>query len=185
MTEREIQLRLDRLALQYLAAIDGDDFKTVEALWAQAADDPDLDEMLHGLNAELAEEQESRDRESVTTALLEGIERHMPSAEIIRSPAGQLSAAEVADHIRRHPPAGLTLDDLKLNDALRRATEVVPTELGITQVTRWGTRFGSAPQAYWRAFREAALDLWMERTSAENYRMAARPKRPKRKGESP
>ena len=99
----------------------------------------------------------------------------MPSAEVIRSPAGQLSVAEVAEQIRRHPPAGLTLDDLKLNDTLRRATEPVPTELGISQVTRWGTRFGSAPQAYWRAFREAVLDLWMERTSAENYRMAADP----------
>ena len=86
--------------------------------------------------------------------------------------------------VRRHPPAGLTADDLRLNDVLRRATEPVPEELGITQVTRWGTRFGSAPQGYWRAFREAALDLWMERTSAANYQMAARPKRPKRKGDA-
>ncbi len=180
MMERENQLRLDELALRYLAAIDGDHFETIEALWAQAADDPDLEEMLHGLNAELAAEQDSQERESATRAILEGIEQHMPSAEIIRGATGQLSVAEVAEHIRRHPPAGLTSDDLRLNDTLRLATEPVPMELGISQITRWGTRFGSAPQAYWRAFREVALDLWMERTSTENCRMAARPQRPKR-----
>src|SRR4051812_12704596 len=99
MTERENQLRLDRLALRYLAAIDGDDFETIEAIWAQAADDSDLDTMLHGLNAELAAGQDSQDRDSVTTAILEGIERHMPSAEIIRPATGQLMVAEVAEHI--------------------------------------------------------------------------------------
>jgi hypothetical protein len=185
MTERENQLRLDRIALRYLTAIDASDFDAIEALWTQAADDPDLDAMLYGLNAELASEQESQERESVTSAVLEAIEHHLPSAEIMRPEAGQLLVSEVAEHIRRHPPRGLTIDDLKLNDALRRTSEPVPTELGISQVIRWGTRFGTAPQEYWRAFREAALDLWMQRTSAETYRMAARPQRPKRKGEAP
>ena len=62
---------------------------------------------------------------------------------------------------------------------------MVPAELGISQVIHWGARFGSAPEAYWRAFRETALDMWMERTSAENYQLAARPKRPKQPGDTP
>jgi hypothetical protein len=52
-------------------------------------------------------------------------------------------------------------------------------------VVRWGTRFGSAPEAYWRAFRDVALDLWMQRTSAGEYQMAARPQRPQRPGDKP
>src|SRR5262249_49791077 len=111
--------------------------------------------------------------------------RQMPSAEIIRPIAGPLTVAEVAEHIRRHPPPGLTAEDLRLNDVLRKATEAVPAELGLTQVVHWGGRFGPAPEAYWRAFREVALDLWMERTSATNYQLAARPQRPRRPGESP
>lgn len=185
MTSREKQHRLDQLALQYLAAVETEDFDTIDALWEQAADDADLDAMLHGLNAELAAEQDAQEHAAVASAVLDTIEKHMPSAEVIRPATGPLTVAEVAEHIRRHPPAGLTTDDLKLNDLLRKATEAVPGELGISQVIRWGARFGSAPEAYWRAFREVALDLWMERTSAANYQIAARPKRPKRPGDTP
>ena len=180
MTNRENQHRLDKLALTYLEAIEQDDFSTIETLWNQAADDPDLDAMLHELNAEIVAEQDAQQHSPITSAVLDTIEQHMPSAEVIRPITGPLTVAEVAEHIHRHLPAGLNNDDLKLNDVLRNVMEAVPPELGISQVIRWGTRFGSAPEAYWRAFREVALDLWMERTSAEQYQMAARPRRPKR-----
>jgi hypothetical protein len=183
MTDRENQHRLDHLALQYLAAVEAEDFDSIVALWERAADDADLDAMLHGLNAELVAEQDAEEHAAIAAAVLEQIERHMPSAEVIRPTTGPLTVAEVAEHIRRHPPAGLTTDELHFNDVLRQATEAVPAELGISQVIRWGTRFGSAPEAYWRAFREVALDLWMQRTSAEQYQMAARPRRPKRPGD--
>jgi hypothetical protein len=184
MTNRGNQHRLDRLALQYLAAVETEDFDTIDALWRQAADDADLDAMLHGLNAELVAERDAQEQAAIGSAVLESVERHMPSAEIVRTATGPLTVAEVAEHIRRHPPAGLTTDDLRLNDVLRKETEEVPAELGISQVIRWGTRFGSAPEAYWRSFREVALDLWMERTSAANYQLAARPQRPKRPGDT-
>jgi hypothetical protein len=183
MTDRENQYRLDELALRYLAAVETEDFDAIGALWEQAADDPDLDAMLHGLNAELASEQEKQAQAAVAAVVVEQIERHMPSAEVIPPATGPLTVAEVAEYIRRHPPAGLTIDDLRLNDVLRSATEAVPEELGISQVIRWGARFGTAPEAYWRAFREAALDLSMQRSSAEHYQMAARPQRPKRPGD--
>lgn len=175
MTDRENQKRLDKLAMRYLAAIDAGDFGTLDDLWARAADDPDLCEMLHGLNATLAE----GDRQAAGDAVVAAVRQHLPSAEIVEPAGGPLTVAEVADHLRRHPPPGLTADDLKLNDVLRAAAQDVPTELGISQVVAWGRRFGTAPEAYWRAFREAALDLWMQRTSADNYQMAARPDRPK------
>jgi hypothetical protein len=184
MTNRENQQRLDRLALQYLAAVETEDFDTIDALWKQADEDAELDAMLYGLNAELVAEQDAQEHAAIASAVLHNVEQHMPSAEIVRPATGPLTVAEVAEHIRRHPPAGLTTDDLKLNDVLRKATEAVPAELGISQVIRWGTRFGSAPEAYWRAFREVALDLWMERTSAANYQLAARPQRPKRPGDT-
>jgi hypothetical protein len=183
MTDRENHHRLDELALRYLAAVESEDFDTIDALWEQAADDPDLDAMLHGLNAELVAEQDAQEHAAIASAVIGQIEQHMPSAEIVRPTTGPLTIAEVAEYIRRHPPAGLTTDDLRLNDVLRRTTEAVPEELGLSQVIRWGTRFGTAPEAYWRAFREVALDLWMQRSSAEHYQMAARPQRPKRPGD--
>jgi hypothetical protein len=178
MTDRENQRRLDRLALQYLAAVEAENFDVIDALWEQAADDDELGEMLHGLNAELVAEQDAGERIAVDAVVIEAIEQTMPSAEVVRPTTEPVTVAEVAERIRRRPPAGLTADDLKLNDALRQVSEPVPTELGISRVIRWGEQFGDAPDAYWKAFRQAALDLCMERVSAADYRMAARPKRP-------
>ena len=175
MTNRENQKRLDKLAMRYLTAIDAGDFDTLAELWARAADDPDLSEMLHGLNATLAEE----DKQAAGDAVVAAIEQHMPSAEIVKPATGPLTVADVADHLRKNPPAGLTIDALALNDDLRRSTESVPAELGLTQVVEWGRRFGTAPEAYWRAFRQAAIKLRMRRESAETYQMAARPTKPK------
>lgn len=184
MTDRENQLRLDRLALQYLAALEAEDFDTLDELWENADNDADLAEMLHDLNAELVAEQDSEENTAVTGAIVEQIEKHLPSAEVLHNPTGPLTVSEVADFIRRHPPAGLTIDDLHLNDLLRQTTDPVPMGLGLSQVIDWGARYGAAPETYWRAFREVALDLWMQRTSAaDNYQMAARPQRPKRPGD--
>jgi hypothetical protein len=179
MTDRENQHRLDQLALRYLAAVETEDFDTIEALWEQADDDDDLDAMLHGLHAELVAEQDAAEQATIATVLLDSIERHMPSTEVIRPASGPLTVAEVAEYIRRHPPAGLTTDDLHINDVLQRTTEAVPTELGISQVIRWGKRFGSAPEAYWRAFRQAALKLRMQRQAEADFHMAARPTKPR------
>ena len=182
MTHRENQHRLDRLAMQYLAALEAEDFDAIDALWEQATGDAELDAMLHGLNAELMPEEERQESEAIASAVLGAIEAHMPSARLARR-AGPVTVAEIAECICRHPPAGLTADDLAFNDMLRKASEVVPKQLGISQVIGWGAQFGDAPEAYWRAFREAALDLWMEREPTTNYRLAARPQRRKKPGD--
>jgi hypothetical protein len=179
MTDRENQRRLDALAMRYLNALDTSDFATIEALWRLAEQDLDLGEMLHGLNAELVADKEVDARTTIGHEVVAAVEKHMPSAEVVRPVAGPLTVAEVAEHIRRNPPRGLTTDDLRLNDVLRTLPEVVPAELGVSQVVEWGRQFGVASEAYWKAFRAAALKLRMQRESAENYQMAARPGKPK------
>jgi hypothetical protein len=182
MTDRENQRRLDTLSMQYLTALDAGDFDTIDALWEQAATDPDLGEMLHALNAELSAEPDT----AADAAVVAAIEKHLPSADILRPATGPLTVAEVADFLRKNPPKGLTTDDLKLNDALRATADAVPAELGISQVVGWGRRFGAAPEAYWKAFRAAALKMRIQRESAaaENFQTAARPGTPKPGGQS-
>jgi hypothetical protein len=179
MTDRENQRRLDRLAMQYLTSVEDGDFDRVEALWAEAEALPDLAAMLHGLNAEIAADRGSGARAAVADRIVDAIGRHMPSAEILRPDRPPLTAATVAEALRKNPPRGLTADDLRLNDALLRSGEALPAELGVGQVVAWGRRFGNAPEAYWRAFRAAALKLVMRVESAENHQMAARPTKPK------
>ena len=178
MSERENQLRLDLFALHYLEAIESGDLDGVAALWAEAAEDPELEHVLHELNDVLAADGEDQVRaEAVVTA---AVERHMPSAEFIRAAAGPFTVAEVAEFIRRHPPAGLTTDEIAVNEQLRQSAELVPVELGLSQVLDWGRQFGSLPETYWRAFRQAALKLRMQRESDTNYQMAARQARHQR-----
>lgn len=182
MTDRENQQCLDDLAMQYLAAIDAADFDAIDALWERAADDDGLDAMLHGLNAELVAEQEATEQAALDDAVVDVIEKHMPSARVIRQPTGPLTVAEVAEELRLRPPAGVTIDELKLNDALLKGTDVVPVELGISQVIGWGRQFGNASETYWRAFRQAALKLRMRRESEPDYHLAARSTKPKPPG---
>lgn len=180
MTNRENQKRLDRLAMQYLSAVEACDFDAIEAFWAKADDDPELGEMLHGLNAELAAHYDDATRSELGAALVGAIEKHMPSAEVLRPVSTAVTVATVAEYLRKYPPAGLTTDELRLNDALRASAEELPAELGVAQVVAWGRRFGPAPEAYWRAFRVAALELRMRADApAHNYQMAARPAKPK------
>src|SRR5262249_19045664 len=151
------------------------DFETIERLWGTCAMDSELETVFVETAAELAQVYDAEIRAHGEATVAGAVERHMPSAELIRPLAGPLTVAEVADFIRRRPPAGLTTDELKWNDRLLCQTgQLVPAELGMSQVLDWGRRFGSVPETYWRAFRQAALKLRMRRGSDLNYQMAAR-----------
>ncbi len=179
MTDRENQKRLDRLAMNYLTAVNAADFDAIDVLWGAAAADSALADMLHRLNAHLAAEQEDAATDAVVGQVVAAITAHMPSAEVVRAAAAPVTVADVAEHLRRNPPRGLTADDLRFNDDLRRSAEPLPTDMGLSRIVAWGRRFGNAPEPYWRAFRECALLLKMRQESADNYQMAARPAKPK------
>lgn len=181
MTNRENQRRLDLISMQYLAAVDAGDFDALSAFWLQAQNDPDLVEMLHGLNAEIAAEQDAAQAATAKTAIDAVIEKHMPSAEVIRPATEPFTVAEVAEYLRRNPPSGINADDLTVNERLRASSSIVPLDLGLNAVANWGRQFGSVPESYWKMFRQVALMLRMRRESAENYQMAARPTKPPKK----
>jgi hypothetical protein len=185
MTNRENQQRLDRIALLYLTAIEVGDFDQIDSIWKQAESDTELAEMLHELNAESVKADEAIENDKTTEQITATIAQHLPSAEVIRPATDPVTVAQVAEYIRKNPPAGLTGDDLRLNDQLRATTDTLPQELGVPQVLAWGRRFGNAPEAYWKAFRSVALKLRMQQESASNYQMAARPKKRKPSEDKP
>jgi hypothetical protein len=182
MSDRGRERQLDLLAIRFADALEVGDFDTVDRLWAMAATDTEREAVIVDTATELADMIDCDARSTAADVVTEAVRRHMPSAEILRPATGPLTVSEVAEHLHRHPSAGLTADDLLANERLRQSTEVVPTELGLSQVLTWGKRFGPVPESYWRAFRKAALELWMRRTAAESHRMAARPQRPKPPG---
>jgi hypothetical protein len=180
MTDRERQRQLDLLAIQFVDALEVGDFATVDQLWSACATDPEMETVFLDTAAELAQTYEAETRAQLEAAFVEAVEKHLPSAELIRPPAGPLTVAEVAEFIRHHPPTGLGTDEIVANEQLRASAQLVPAELGMSQVLDWGRQFGTVPETYWRAFRQAALKLRMQRESDVHYQMAARQTKRKR-----
>jgi hypothetical protein len=182
MTDRERQRQLDLLAMRFVQALEARDFSAIDQLWTAAAADPELETVLLDTAAELAETYEAETLAQLEAAVTEAVEQHMPSAELIRPQAGPLTVADVAEFIRRNPPAGLTTDEIAFNEQLRQSAQIVPAELGMSQVLDWGRQFGSLPETYWRAFRQTALKLRMRREAEVDYQLAARQGTRKRPG---
>jgi serine/threonine protein kinase len=180
MTNRVSQQRLDVLAMQYLAAIDGGDFDAIEALWDRAEEDPDIGELFHGLHAELMHEQDASENARIDQAVLEMLQKHLPSGEIVQPAQDVLAVRDVAEYVLKNLSAGLSAHDVILNDMLLSVAEEVPADLAISKIVQWGQRFGNASATYWRSFRQAALKLRMKREAHVNYQMAARPTKAKR-----
>ena len=173
---------LDSIVIRFLSALEDGDFETVEQVWSAAASDPELETALTDAAGELAAEYDREFHEHAGSMLETTVRAAMPTAEVIRPATGPVTIAEVADHICRTGAPGLNAVDLVLNDALARIEDPVPEHLGLSSVIAWGARYGVAPDSYWRLFRQSALSLRLRRESETEYRLAARPGRPKRTG---
>ena len=125
MTDRENQLRLDELAVRHAWAVEASDLDAMDALWLEAAADPDLADALTEIDAELA-------------------------AENARDAAA--AVAEVAEHLRTHPPRGLTAGDLAANDRLRAAADRSRTTSGCR---RWSAGAGGTARSRRRTGRRS------------------------------
>jgi hypothetical protein len=182
MNDGERQRQLDSLVARFLTALEDGDFDTVEQLWFAANSDPDLEASLTEAAGELAVEYDREFSDHAGVELEATVRAAMPTVDVIRPSTGPLTIAEVADHIRRTGSPGLTALDLVMNDTLARIPDPVPEQLGLSAVISWGAKYGDAPASYWKVFRQAALSLRLRRESDAEYRLAARPGRPKQAG---
>lgn len=169
-------LRRELLAAKYLRAVESDDFELQEKLWQLAESEPELVDLFQQVHDDLIAEQDSAESAKATDAIVDAVEKHLPSATIVRDPAGPVTFADVADELFRNPPLGLSNDAFRLNDELRNSPEPLPTELGLSALIAFAeAKFGAAPREYWRAFKLAALEVRMRANSrTAEYQLAAR-----------
>jgi hypothetical protein len=171
MTPAARRLWLDFQAAEYLSAIEAEDFDRQDAIWELAAHDAELEEVLHAVHAGLLEEGTA----GVSVAVAEAVEQFLPSAEVVRPAGGPVTVGMVADELFRHTPDKLSAAAHALNEKLRKATDELPAELGLSKLTAWAEgRFGAADPSYWKAFREAALKLELRAAAEGEYQLAAR-----------
>jgi hypothetical protein len=176
MTDRD----LDRITAAYLDALDRADFDALDRIWDLAATNADLEQALHELHVALAAEDEHDAQRQASAVVAEAVERHLPSAEIVRPAAGPVTVADVADELFRNTPGRLPPEAHALNAQLRSSRVELPQELGLSKLVAWAeAQFGPAPEDYWKAFRQAALKLELRRAAEAEYQLAARPGQPK------
>lgn len=171
------RLRRELLAARYLQAVESDDFDAQDALWRLAEAEPELVDIFRQVHDDLIAEQDAAEAAAATDAIADAVEKHLPSATIVRDPAGPVTFADVADELFRNPPAGLSNDAFRLNDELRSSREPLPRDLGLSNLIAFAeAKFGAASRDYWRAFRDAALEVRMraKSQSTPDYQLAAR-----------
>lgn len=169
------RLRLSIATARYLDALERDDHATLDALWGAAAADSDLLAALRDLHAGLAEEQEREIGEQLTRRVAAAAEQHLTGGDIVHPVAGPLTVADVSDELFRHTPDRLPAAAHELNERLRSARDPLPADLGLSNFVVWAeAKYGVAPAAYWKAFREAAVKLELRRAAEVEYQLAAR-----------
>ena len=171
MTNRE----LDRWTAEYLDAFDAFDVAELERIWEYASREPQLEAALLDLHVALEREAEELEQQAVESAIVSAVEKHLPSAEIVRPGNGPVTVADVADELFRHAPDRLNAEAHALNDRLRASHDPLPENLGITKFVAWAEgKYGPGAMEYWKAFRIAALELEQRQGTNTEYQLAAR-----------
>lgn len=175
MTPADRRLWLDMQAARYLVAVEAEDFDLQDELWSLAAHDPELEEAFYAVHTGLAEEAAA----GVAATVADAVVKFLPSAEVIRSAAGPVTVGMVADELFRHPPDRLPATAHALNEKLRQASDELPAELGLLELTDWMVaKFGPVPAEYLKAFRHAATKVRMRASPEAEYQLAARRAKP-------
>lgn len=174
------RLRVDIAAARYLDALERDDDAILEMLWQQATADADLLAAFRQIHAGLLEEQQQANADRTTGAIADAVEKHLPSADVIRQQAGPVTVGDVAAELFRHTPDRLPAAAHALNEQLRSSAEPLPVDLGLSKLVAWvEAKFGAGPADYWKAFRQAAIKLELRRAAEAEFQLAARKAPPK------
>ncbi len=171
MNDRE----LDRLADEYLAALEAGDESELCRIWELAAFEPELEATLHELHTALDEEGRLRDATAAQPAITDAVRAHLPSAEIVSRSSGPVTVGDVARELFQNRSDSLSVEARAFNESLQSSSEPLPEILGLSKLIAWvGAKFGNVPLEYGKVFQQAALKLERRRGSAVEYQLAAR-----------
>jgi hypothetical protein len=175
---------IDRLLLQYLDALDRQDWDTFGDIWKRAETDAELEQALREVHQAIIEEHNEggdwdADAEAVAgLAVLHFPERPPETGEDLQRPltagdvAGRLAADLVSGTVR------MTDVDRAANARLQGDPTPLPARLKQSAIEQWSAALPvQAGGTYWRTFRETALQLAMARAQSQT-RLAARAQTP-------
>ena len=176
------RIRISIMAARYLEALERDDDAILAALWDAAASDHELLAAFEDIHSGLVEEQ-VEEAAKITEGLVSYLNEHLNEAEIVRTPVGPVTVADVADELFQYPPHRMPATAHQLNERLRSARNPLPIDLGLPKLVAWAeATFGPGSAEYWKAFREAAIKVRMRRNADHEFQLAARQTKPRPEG---
>ena len=179
MTPQDRRFWIDLTTAEYLDAVERDDLDAQDRLWLLAAADAELEAAFLETHDGLAEESQSAAVAPTIDALRAAVLKHLPGVEL-DAPTGPVTVAMVARELFERPPGRLSPEAARLNDRLKAAATELPSDIGLTPLTRWlEANYGATPSGYAKAFQRAALTLRMRVSSDAEVQVAARRAEPK------
>lgn len=171
----------DRAVDRYIQALDQGDLETIAVMLEQASHDPELDRLIHETNdafyIEAGLDMLTTDAEQVRLLARQHLQSAFVDETAIEAASERpLTVGEVVD--RLHADRQLSATDLDTSRALRGSRLEVPDELTTQTVGDLAKRIGmTASERFWRAFRETAIMLGLNRSQTQAHLAAAREQR--------
>lgn len=176
----------DLLVLQYLDALDQQDWETYAEIWGRAETDAELEQALLEVHDGILLESQAADQPDQTAEVVRQlVAEHFPEPPTADEGERPLTAGDVASRIRAeeaNKQLRLNQSHREVNDQLLQSQVPLPEPLKQSVLDNWCKTLGvSADRHYWRLFRQTALKLVMGRSQQQAKRMAAREQTPKSK----
>ncbi len=182
MTPQDRRFWIDLTAAEYLDALERDDFDAQDRLWALAGTDPELEAAFLETHDAITEEAQADAVNPTIDAVRAAVLKHLPGVEL-DAPTGPVTVAMVARELFDRPPGRLGPEAAALNERLKAAAAELPSDMGLTPLTRWlEANYGAAPIEYAKAFRLAAIKLRIRVNSDAEVQVAARRTNPPKGG---
>lgn len=173
--------RYDALLARYVAAFDGGDLDALEAIVSEAADDPELDRILAGVDVAFHREAGLQPVEEQARLVRRLVFQHIPSGipqSADETSSQPLTVSAVAARLLADHAAGqllLAAADQMSNRRLLVSHLPVPIPVTAITVARLADQLQvEASVGYWKRFRETALILGIARERTEIELAAAR-----------
>jgi hypothetical protein len=175
MDQHDISVARERAVDRYVRALDAGNFDEIAAVLHLAESDAELDRRIAEINSSIAEELGLAPATQDAMMVRELLHQYLPSAFEETDLDAPITVSEVA--ARLVAERSLSEPDRETGRKLLHIQEALPDWLSLPEIRKLGERLRiSASDRFWKAFREAALQMSMGHS--QNQMAAARRKRP-------
>lgn len=171
--ETGVQVAREQQIFRWILALDSGDEWAMEQILELAQDDAELERLIGEVQLAWLQEQGLEPLQGAELAVELGQKSlSQPPAPTVATSSGQLNVSEVAELLLSQ---GTTPAEAKVLSQLAQVKELVPASLSRADLQRLARELNVLPdKRFWRRFKDAAIALWMQRTTPQSQLALAR-----------